>query len=196
MAVYWDNKKFLDESSRTMPQLDILPGASLPQDLQAIIEAAPIANLDGSPRDPDTVAAIQRAMQSSNLAGTLIESALWLLAGDLERSHTISQQYDSREGSYWHGIMHRREGDYSNAKYWFRRVGDHPVLSRLRQQIQSHLSEFEGRGVPVSDLLASDWLAGELVDQCQSAVRHGDLQQPDLQRITWWEWQLLLEHCI
>ncbi len=55
-----------------------------------------------------------------------------LLAHDLlDASHTISQEIESGEGSYWHGVMHRREGDYSNAKYWFRRVGLHPIHGEL-----------------------------------------------------------------
>ena len=54
-------------------------------------------------------------------------AALWLYHDFLDESHRISQSVHGREGSYWHGIMHRREGDYANAKYWFRRVGAHPI---------------------------------------------------------------------
>jgi hypothetical protein len=53
------------------------------------------------------------------------------LAGDIERSHSISQNIENLEGSFLHGMMHRREGDFSNAKYWFRRVGNHPVIEQL-----------------------------------------------------------------
>ena len=53
----------------------------------------------------------------------VLQSLVWLYVDDLERSHTISQSVESSIGSYVHGIMHRREGDFSNAKYWFRRAG-------------------------------------------------------------------------
>ena len=58
-------------------------------------------------------------------------AGLWLLADDLDRSHTISQSIDTPTGSYWHAILHRREGDFGNAKYWFHRVGNHPVIAEL-----------------------------------------------------------------
>ena len=47
--------------------------------------------------------------------------ALWLY-GFLDESHSIAQGIDSAEGSYWHALMHRSEGDFSNSKYWYRRV--------------------------------------------------------------------------
>src|SRR5438105_123592 len=48
-------------------------------------------------------------------------SGLWLRHNFLDESHHISQDLHSLEGSYWHAIMHRREPDYWNSKYWFRR---------------------------------------------------------------------------
>jgi hypothetical protein len=51
-----------------------------------------------------------------------LQAGLWLYVDDLDRSHHVSQSIETPVGSYWHGIMHRREGDFSNAKYWFRRA--------------------------------------------------------------------------
>lgn len=57
---------------------------------------------------------------------------LWLYVDDLERSHVICQDYPSGLGAYIHGVVHRREGDFWNSKYWFRRTsvridGVHPI---------------------------------------------------------------------
>lgn len=58
-------------------------------------------------------------------------AGLWLYVDDLDRSHAISQDIHTSTGSYWHAIMHRREGDFWNSKYWFRKVGDHPVIAQI-----------------------------------------------------------------
>ncbi len=61
----------------------------------------------------------------------LVKAALYLKHGFLEESHVISQGVASSTGSYWHGIMHRHESDISNSKYWYARVGSHPVLEAV-----------------------------------------------------------------
>lgn len=43
-------------------------------------------------------------------------AGLWLYHDFLDESHSLSQQIETVEGSYWHGLMHRREPDFSNAK--------------------------------------------------------------------------------
>src|SRR5579862_7430246 len=58
-------------------------------------------------------------------------AGLWLYHDFLDESHRISQDLSTVEGSYWHGLMHRREPDFSNSKYWFRHVGQHPVFVPL-----------------------------------------------------------------
>lgn len=62
-------------------------------------------------------------------ASDLVKIGLHLLNDDLPRAHTLSQALEGdASADYWHAIIHRREGDFSNAKYWLRRMGPHPVL--------------------------------------------------------------------
>ena len=70
-------------------------------------------------------AVVDRTMAKACLAG------LWLRFDFLDESHSISQEIKNATGSFWHGILHRREPDYDNAKYWFHRVGEHPVFAPL-----------------------------------------------------------------
>ena len=64
-----------------------------------------------------------------------VKSGVLLMHDFLEASHSISQSIEgeglNQNGDYWHAIMHRREPDFGNSKYWFRRVGSHPVFSQL-----------------------------------------------------------------
>ena len=45
-----------------------------------------------------------------------------VITGDIDLERLI-QEAKGDLGSYWHGMLHRREGDFDNARYWFRRAG-------------------------------------------------------------------------
>src|SRR5512140_353975 len=50
--------------------------------------------------------------------------ALWHDArGDWDRAHTCAQDDHSRDGSWVHAYLHRKEGDAANAAYWYTRAG-------------------------------------------------------------------------
>jgi hypothetical protein len=65
------------------------------------------------------------------LTNAPLEAALWLYVDELDRSHEVSQTIETPTGSLWHGIMHRREGDFWNSKYWFRKAGPNHALSGM-----------------------------------------------------------------
>ena len=47
----------------------------------------------------------------------------WDAKGDWTRAHESAQQDEGTEGSWVHAYLHRKEGDESNAAYWYRRAG-------------------------------------------------------------------------
>ena len=131
--------------------------------------------------------------------GKCVRSALFLYLSALDDSHKISQDIPSTTGSFWHGIMHRQEPDYSNSKYWFRRVGDHELFPQLRE---SALELLRGQSGPECKLprdeveRRSSWDPFWFVDQCESANHGGNAGLATvLQRIQLLEWQLLFDYC-
>lgn len=54
---------------------------------------------------------------------SLALSALWYDArGDWDRAHECAQDQEDRDGSWVHAYLHRKEGDASNAQYWYSRA--------------------------------------------------------------------------
>jgi hypothetical protein len=108
-------------------------------------------------------------------------AGLWLRFNHLDESHTLSQDIHTAEGSAWHAVMHRREPDAWNSKYWWRRVGNHPVLDRLREHAPAlgyaYTSPFE------------------FVDFCEKARGSGSGDEELAQRVQLLEWQLLFDWC-
>jgi hypothetical protein len=55
--------------------------------------------------------------------GPALAGLWWDSRGDWSRAHESAQQDEGPAGAWVHAFLHRKEGDASNAAYWYRRAG-------------------------------------------------------------------------
>jgi hypothetical protein len=122
-------------------------------------------------------------------------AGVWLLHDFLDESHTISQNINTASGGFWHGIMHRREGDFGNAKYWFRHVGSHPAYETIGQRA-AELAATRGDEAAIKRITnAGAWDPFAFVDLCQTAVRGNSTALDLCLDIQQAEWEALFDYC-
>ena len=71
--------------------------------------------------------------------------ALWHDAkGDWHKAHEIVQDMDTREAAWIHAYLHRKEGDLTNAEYWYRKAGQSLPQGSLEQEWEMIARRFTG----------------------------------------------------
>lgn len=141
-------------------------------------------------------------------------AGLWLWHDGLDECHRIAQKQpaDLRPPSrlanftseapdaastlnFWHAIMHRREGDFSNSKYWYHRCATHPMLPAIGQQAADALNPLPA-DKSFLRLLRNGWDPDAFVDLAASRYRDREPARlpmfVTLQKI---EWRMLFDHC-
>jgi hypothetical protein len=132
---------------------------------------------------PGTPAASLRAklVAAAKTLPPACAAGLYLRFDFLDESHAISQDDEGNpDRDFWHAIMHRREPDAANSKYWWRRVGPHPVLAHLRESAPALGYAFT---TPEA-----------FVDFCEK-VRGTGTAEEEAKRVQQVEWQLLFDWC-
>ena len=66
---------------------------------------------------------------------TLPLTGLWWDAkGNWAEAHEAAQQDEGPQGSWVHAYLHRKEGDATNAAYWYQRAGKPVSRSSLEEE--------------------------------------------------------------
>ncbi len=95
---------------------------------------------------------VRAILQAGVVAGdSTLAAGLWLYVDDLDRCHEICQDLPDSLGACWHGIMHRREGDYSNSHYWMNRAERNPLPEHLSGSALHELVDAVSRSRSMTD---------------------------------------------
>jgi hypothetical protein len=72
----------------------------------------------------------------------LLQALWWDAKGNWSSAHEIAQEIDTAEAAWVHAYLHRKEGDVSNAGYWYRQAGKPPCKTEIEaewMEIVTHL---------------------------------------------------------
>ncbi len=66
--------------------------------------------------------------------GLALAGLWWDAKGDWTKAHESAQQDEGPAGAWVHAYLHRKEGDASNAKYWYQRAGKMMARTSLEEE--------------------------------------------------------------
>jgi hypothetical protein len=85
-----------------------------------------------------------RVADGGRFSGALL--ALWWDGrGNWEKAHEVAQDVEGPDGAWVHAYLHRKEGDFGNAGYWYRQAGRRVATGDLMVEWEGIVGELLGR---------------------------------------------------
>jgi hypothetical protein len=114
------------------------------------VQEIPAGLLSSSPGDKvagmrfdELLAAARSGHEPPGLTPVL--RALWLDgSGDWDAAHQLADDIGGADGARVHAYLHRKEGDLSNARYWYRQANCQPFDGSLDEEWAALARDFLG----------------------------------------------------
>ena len=74
----------------------------------------------------------------------LLQALLLDAVGDWDSAHKIAQNVFTKDGSWVHAYLHRKEGDPPNAAYWYSNAGQRMPETKLEEEWEEISRELLG----------------------------------------------------
>jgi hypothetical protein len=111
-------------------------------------------------------------------ASRLLKATALLYQDHHDAAHDLVQDGSDTDSALIHAILHRREPDFWNAKYWFRRAMDHPIYQELVSQASRLASDDATRRTVQTLTMAGSVDPFRFVDEIES-VSHARTRGPE-----------------
>lgn len=129
---------------------------------------------------------------------SLVQSALYLYLDCFDEAHEIANQQEGTWAGNWlHAIVHRREPDAGNSKYWYARVKAPDLYSALGHEAVALLGAVPPKAIEkIAHRMTKSgcWEPAIFVDLCEKIRRESPDSPPyrALARLQELEWKTLL----
>jgi hypothetical protein len=132
-------------------------------------------------------------------AGPRRNSSLNVLAAESGETESGKSRQKLRQATatfaFWHAIMHRREGDFSNSKYWYAHAEGHPILPSIGVHVGTAINHLPA-DKSLLRVVRGGWDPDAFVDLVQDvSARRDDPRLATVVAIQRIEWQMLFDHC-